>query len=924
MAGQVFSGALMPKKKQELQEIAVALKIGDGGTKDDLMNRIKRHLESNPDLEEDPSFTGLFGNRRRRSVQPQLPVVQPPAKPSSKGRRVVPLDPIGESTPAKDARDVSMFLKNPVSPFLDSPQPSPPQVAPQLDDVALVPPTPSSLPPRALSIVQHFAPPNVEALTAKIKDTELLQSSVDLLEQFRQFLSNSRNVWSATTVIEFVYLIYTVIPWRTTEVPLFVGQNKTIAILYPPLATFQTYTFWLVVLHWALPTVVIPAIAGTLISFSPTVASSPKTEESPHPTTPFDPLTAAIIRLAVQANYPYRSLAIQGADVLGWEWRVWNAAVGLLFAFSERLGGSPQVTAQIIKAERQQELLQLEGSASTPTSPYKFILFMSSDDTLAESSLRSASSLMALQLVSRLFTFLLNQAMFRIAPPQAYGTAAIQFELLLSTILFLSREGVRNTLLRAKTSGPSTQNLSVLPIILGFPLALVTAYSYAHLASQEVRAQNHFEVSIGLYALAAVLELMSEPMHNLAMAELSTGIRVRAEGLGITLKTVITFLVLVYDVKSQADGTLALIAFAAGQLAYGATLLGTYVVAYGIDSWLPKKCVSSKCAPSLASFRVQLTNRRRDKRDSYIEPELLRLSLTMTSQSLIKHFLTEGDKLILSWFSPLQDQGGYAVAVNYGSLLARIVFQPVEEAARGFFSKAFASVTANKTKDDEAALQRASTALITLLSVQAAFSLILVVFGTAYVQIVVRILLPRQYLTTSAPQVLSAWVWYIPVLAFNGGLEAFLSSVATPQDLNKQSRRVHHVYMSISVNSVTVGWPCDASLVYANILNLLARIAYTGTFITSFYVRHDAQKILRWKAVLPRPQLLLCTSLTYTLIRMSARLLGIQSDSAEKGLSRAVLMHIGVGGVLGLINLAIWWIYAGRYLTIPRVRSKVE
>jgi hypothetical protein len=38
----------------------------------------------------------------------------------------------------------------------------------------------------------------------------------------------------------------------------------------------------------------------------------------------------------------------------------------------------------------------------------------------------------------------------------------------------------------------------------------------------------------------------------------------------------------------------------------------------------------------------------------------------MTGQSVVKHVLTEGDKFILSWFSPLQDQGGYALAVNYG------------------------------------------------------------------------------------------------------------------------------------------------------------------------------------------------------------------------------------------------------------------
>ncbi|KAH8981677.1 hypothetical protein EDB86DRAFT_2931631, partial [Lactarius hatsudake] len=42
-------------------------------------------------------------------------------------------------------------------------------------------------------------------------------------------------------------------------------------------------------------------------------------------------------------------------------------------------------------------------------------------------------------------------------------------------------------------------------------------------------------------------------------------------------------------------------------------------------------------------------------------------------------FLTEGDKLLISRLSPLADQGGYAIASNYGSLVARVVFQPIEE-----------------------------------------------------------------------------------------------------------------------------------------------------------------------------------------------------------------------------------------------------
>jgi hypothetical protein len=53
----------------------------------------------------------------------------------------------------------------------------------------------------------------------------------------------------------------------------------------------------------------------------------------------------------------------------------------------------------------------------------------------------------------------------------------------------------------------------------------------------------------------------------------------------------------------------------------------------------------------------------------YVDISTLHLSLTMTGQSLVKHILTEGDKFILSWWSPLEGQGGYAIAVNYGARL---------------------------------------------------------------------------------------------------------------------------------------------------------------------------------------------------------------------------------------------------------------
>jgi hypothetical protein len=70
---RVFAGALQPKKKSELQEIAAALRISDQGTKDEIQTRIRNYLDKHQTtLEDDPAFTGLFG-RRKRSAQPQPP-----------------------------------------------------------------------------------------------------------------------------------------------------------------------------------------------------------------------------------------------------------------------------------------------------------------------------------------------------------------------------------------------------------------------------------------------------------------------------------------------------------------------------------------------------------------------------------------------------------------------------------------------------------------------------------------------------------------------------------------------------------------------------------------------------------------------------------------------------------------------------------
>lgn len=64
---QVFTGSLGGKKKEEVEDIAIALGLPVSGTKDTLVQRISAHLGSHPELKDNDRFVGLFMSLARGS-----------------------------------------------------------------------------------------------------------------------------------------------------------------------------------------------------------------------------------------------------------------------------------------------------------------------------------------------------------------------------------------------------------------------------------------------------------------------------------------------------------------------------------------------------------------------------------------------------------------------------------------------------------------------------------------------------------------------------------------------------------------------------------------------------------------------------------------------------------------------------------------
>lgn len=460
------------------------------------------------------------------------------------------------------------------------------------------------------------------------------------------------------------------------------------------------------------------------------------------------------------------------------------------------------------------------------------------------------TALILLQLLTRLLTFALNQTLVRIAPPEVFGTAAIQFDLVCSTILFLSREGIRNALLR---SAPDA--LATLPFWAGQGVAASVLAIYLARLPLATSSQPGFYPALSLYVSGALVELAIEPHYISALLANPPRLRVRvqAEGGMAIVRAMVT-------VGCMWMSGQPLLAFAIGYAAGSVWLAARYIYSFGFGGLI--------------------------WRSGALQSPRLSLALANTRQSLIKHVLTEADRIAVGAIYPLVEQGGYAVAINYGackssslipgSLIARILFQPIEETLFLHFSSSPASTTP------------ASLALAVRLSLHLA--LIIPAFLPPLLPAILPLLLPSRYLATSAPAVLETYlVAYIPLMSLNGILEAFHTATATPAQISRQARWM--VLSSLAFGAAL--WVQarseyrETGLVWASCAAMAVRIVYA--------YRHAALSIM---AVLPSWQGILAVALSRGVLGRVAA-----SGRAEHWKGRVEL--VGVGAVCGLATLLV-------------------
>jgi oligosaccharide translocation protein RFT1 len=220
--------------------------------------------------------------------------------------------------------------------------------------------------------------------------------------------------------------------------------------------------------------------------------------------------------------------------------------------------------------------------------------------------------------------------------------------------------------------------------------------------------------------------------------------------------------------------------------------------------------------------------------------QLVSLSANLFFQSVVKHFLTQGDAMMLAAMSSLEDQGIYFLASNYGGLIARVLFQPIEESSRTLFSSLLGLSDLNGEKSSN--IEAAKTHLTDVMKAYGILSALIFPLTPVIIKQMLHLLGGTEWAGFEVYHLLSLYCFYIPFLAFNGITEAFVSSAANGSELRSQAGWMGVFSACFALAAylfLRVGDLGACGLVYANIVNMTVRILWSLNFIREYMHNHD-------------------------------------------------------------------------------------
>jgi hypothetical protein len=228
--------------------------------------------------------------------------------------------------------------------------------------------------------------------------------------------------------------------------------------------------------------------------------------------------------------------------------------------------------------------------------------------------------------------------------------------------------------------------------------------------------QELYKVGVIMYCFSAIIELLSEHLYLHSIRLNNTKTRVIIEASANIFRCISTYLTVLYlQWTNQLNTGTAIVAYSIGQFGFSFIISLGYFGYYWyhiqkqteyifctnstpkeLEEQQPSNDIKSENNTCLLfSALSQLIPILPQSYSTALPPgvtiwdsELIALTKGFGFQSLFKHFLTEGEKMILVALSPFDSEqnGAYALVMNLGGLFTRLVLQPLEENSHQMFS----------------------------------------------------------------------------------------------------------------------------------------------------------------------------------------------------------------------------------------------
>jgi oligosaccharide translocation protein RFT1 len=531
---------------------------------------------------------------------------------------------------------------------------------------------------------------------------------------------------------------------------------------------------------------------------------------------------------------------------------------------------------------------------------------------ILSSASEGATALVSASLLARFLTFASNVVVARTVGRAALGVGTLRLdEVLFLGPLLITNTGLRKVAYRGSTAADkqSLVNLCWLTVPFGLVLSAAIAFTLMQSPPEEARgAEEGARYRHGIYytLFALVLSFLTEPMFVLSSSQMLQTLRARTETSAVFMKCFVT------TVLTVVIGGWGVDAFAIGNVAYAMTMMLGYSVWFFRDQ--PGREGSGKEVES----RVSLLPQQLPGGAKWWKPEIYSAAVIFWAQSIQKWFLENGEKVALVFLGSSQDAGEYVLVSNLGSIVARLLLQPVEEMSLAAFCKLSNLMTDDGQEGETLKKDTVAALLSTIKSLVLAMTLggsLLASFAPAYSHLLLHLLYGPTWSDSSAPLLLALYAVYVLTMSINGVAEAFVHGVEDEAGLKRYNWWTFGFSVAFLGSVAILIRFGPAGLILANIVKMLCRCTVCLFMYIKPYFRRNGVENFQLSHIFPSKYALFSFLVSFFITQLSLRF--VYHDKKMVALTLKIperfheigtaVLHIFVGLFCIVLNAFVVW-----------------